>query len=298
MKKFFLSLFACFLVLGVTVQEAEAKRVGGGKSLGMQRQATPAPQKQATPTQPQQATPAATPAAQPKRNWMGPLAGLAAGIGLAALLSHFGLGEGVANMLMIALLIMAAFFVVRLIMRRMQPKPAAEPMQFAGVGGPHMGPAPVSEATNAAPADFSRAGSAPLAAAAAGTASTPRVPAGFDVEGFVRVAKVNFVRMQAANDAGNLDDIREFTTPEMFAEIKLDFDDRRGAGQHTDVVSLEAEVLEVATEDQRHIASVRFHGLLREESEGAAQPFDEVWHLMKPADGSRGWTLAGIQQLN
>ncbi|MGE5385092.1 MAG: Tim44 domain-containing protein [Betaproteobacteria bacterium] len=294
MKKLFLSLFACFLVLGISVENAEAARIGGGKSMGMQRQATPAPKQapQAAPQPAPQATPA-TPAAQPKRNWMGPLAGLAAGIGLAALLSHFGLGEGMANILMIALLAIVAVMVVRFILRRMQPKPMTEPMQYAGIGGAHMAP-PIQTPQPVAPAAFSAGSAAPAAA----PATAARIPADFDVEGFQRVARVNFVRLQAANDAGNLADIREFTTPEMFAEIKFDIDARKGAKQTTDVVTLESEILEVVTEGDRHVASVRFHGMLREESEGAAQAFDEVWHLIKPIDGSRGWTLAGIQQLN
>ncbi len=84
------------------------------------------------------------------------------------------------------------------------------------------------------------------------------------------------------------------------AEIKLQLDERGKSVQQTDVVTLNAELLEVVSEPARHIASVRFHGLIREnlDLEGAALPFDEVWHLTKPVDGSRGWVVAGIQQLN
>ncbi len=113
----------------------------------------------------------------------------------------------------------------------------------------------------------------------------------------MRVAKVNFLRMQAAHDAGNLEDLREFTTPEMFAELRLDIDERKGAAQTTDVISVEASLIEVVTEGQRHIASVRFQGTIREEKAGPAVPFDEVWNLVKPEDGSRGWAVAGIQQM-
>jgi predicted lipid-binding transport protein (Tim44 family) len=129
-------------------------------------------------------------------------------------------------------------------------------------------------------------------------AGLPRnIPADFDQEGFVRIAKANFVRLQLANDAADLDDLREFTTPEMYAELKMDIADRQGAIQWTDVVSLKAELLEVVDEMTHHLAAIRFHGLIRESSDAPSLPFDEVWHLSKPADGSRGWLVAGIQQL-
>jgi predicted lipid-binding transport protein (Tim44 family) len=105
-----------------------------------------------------------------------------------------------------------------------------------------------------------------------------------------------FIRMQAANDSADLNDLRNFTTPEMFASIKLDLQERGSATQRTDVVRVDAEVLDVTTEAERQIVSVRFHGLIREEENGVAAPFDEAWHLVKPADGSREWAIAGIQQ--
>ena len=296
MKNF--ALMAAALVLGFTLSigDAEAKRLGGGSSSGMQRQsvspsAPPSAAKQA-PT----AAPAAAPAAQPKRSWMGPLAGLAAGLGLAALASHFGFGEGLANMMMIGLLVMAVVMVIGFFMRK---KAAAA--QQAGAGGLQYAGAGADYGRNApSKPDFLPSGTAvPGMAAAAATAATNgnSIPADFDVEGFARNAKVNFIRLQAANDAGNLDDIREFTTPEMFAEIKMGMGERSGAKQETDVVQLNAEVLDVAEEASRYVVSVRFHGLIREEKTGPTEPFDEIWNMTKPTDGSRGWTLAGIQQV-
>ena len=277
MKKILMALFLSFVALGLSVGDAEARRLGGGKSVGMQRQAvTPPParpaQQQAAPGAPAGA-PAA--AAAPRNSWLGPIAGLAAGIGLAALFSHLGLGEGLANVVMIALLAMAALVVFRLLFRRHAP--AAQPMQYAG--GPAQGGVmtPVAEA--------------------AGSSATTSVPADFDVPAFLRVAKLNFVRLQASNDARNLDDIREFTTPEMFAEIKLQMDERGAAAQQTDVVQLDAELIEAVTEGRQHVASVRFSGLIREEAGAAAAPFDEVWVLTKPAAGDGGWVIAGIQQI-
>lgn len=296
MKKLLMSVCVLVLSLGLLVGEAEAKRLGGAKSSGMQResvtqrQATPQP---ASPTQQNAAAPAPTapqaPAAQPKRNWLGPIAGLAAGIGLAALLSHFGLGEGMANFLMIALLAIAAVFVIRLLFaRKAAPQgERSEPLQYAGVGGPGLAPLPSQE-----PAPVGSATAAPMANDVARS-----IPADFDVEAFTRVAKLNFVRLQAANDTRNLDDLREFLTPELFAEVKMQIDERGGEAQQTDVVTLNAEVLEVTSENGRHIVSVRFHGMIREETGSPAAPFDEVWNLVKPVDGNRGWQVAGIQQL-
>ncbi len=305
MKKILVALGICVLSLGLAVGDAEAKRLGGGRSTGMQRESVT--QRQATPP-PSSATaaPAAAAAtgaaaAAPKRNWMGPLAGLAAGLGIAALLSHFGMGEGMANLLMIALLGVAAVVVFKLLFRRkLAPTPASGQLQYAGTGTAASSAQPQVDSGQGLPLPQRDPGVGAGAAAIAGVAAAPvaNIPAGFDVEGFLRIAKLNFIRLQAANDAGNLEDIREFVAPEMFAEIKLQLDERGKAVQQTDVVTLDAELLEVISEAERHIASVRFHGMIREEVGAAAVPFDEVWNLSKSIDGRKGWVVAGIQQLS
>lgn len=297
MKNF--ALMAAALLLGATLSigDAEAaKRFGGGSSTGMQRQSvapsksptsTPAQNQQAAPSpaQHQSAAPAAAPQAQPKRSWMGPLAGLAAGLGLAALASHFGFGEQMANMLMIGLLVMVVLAVIGFIMRKKAGAQApASGLQYAGIGSGHERPVALMPAE-------------PLAGGSSAPAAAAVYPAGFDAEAFIRTAKVNFIRLQAANDTGNLDDIREFTSPEMFAEIKMQMGERGQAKQETDVTQLNAEVLDVADEGQRYVVSVRFHGLIREDG-GTPESFDEVWHMTKPTDGNRGWVIAGIQQVN
>ncbi len=289
MKSF--ALMAAALVLGFTLTTGDAeaaRRLGGGASSGMQRQSiAPSKQTTAAPTQ-QQAAPAAAPQAQPKRSWMGPLAGLAAGLGLAALASHFGFGEGLANIMMIGLLVMGAVMLFGFLMRKKAA--GTQPgMQYANAGAGYGGNAPRQP-------DFIPAGGSSYAPAA-NAASSGNIPAGFDVDGFVRNAKVNFIRLQAANDAGNLDDIREFTSPEMFAEIKLGMAERGAEKQETDVVQLNAEVLDVAEEASRYIVSVRFTGLIREEKNAAPEAFDEIWHMTKPRSGNGGWVLAGIQQI-
>lgn len=289
MKSFFLSLIVAVMSFGFTASEAEAKRLGGGSSFGMKRQATPPAQPRQPAATQQQAPTAGAAAAAPKRSWMGPIAGLAAGLGLAALFSHLGLGEGFANFFMILLLAAAAFFVFRLLFRRgaNAASQANRGLQYAGApAGGVQAPNNAFEATQA---------SGGTAAPASGVDKA--VASGFDAEGFARQAKLNFIRLQAANDAGNLDDLREFTTPEVFAEICMQLNERGGAEQRTDVVELNADVIDVAEEDNRYVVSVRFEGLLREEADTAPAPFTEIWHLTKPLSGNGGWLIAGIQQI-
>ena len=287
-------LMAAAVVLGFTLQigDAEAKRLGGGSSAGMQRQSvTPSAPPSAAKQAPAAAPGAAAPAAQPKRSWMGPLAGLAAGLGLAALASHFGFGEELANMMMIGLLVMAAVMVFGYFMRKKAAAAQQGGLQYAGAGANYGANAP--REPDFIPAGGSAAAAAPAVASTGGG----NIPADFDVESFVRNAKVNFIRLQASNDAGNLDDIREFTSPEMFAEIKMGMSERGNAKQETDVAQLNGEVIDVAEEANRYIVSIRFTGLISEEKGAAPAPFDEIWHMSKPTDNSRGWVLAGIQQV-
>lgn len=299
-----LSLMTVVLTLGLALSAVDAeaaKRLGSGKSTGMQRStltdksaATPAQ----TPGAPASATsmakaPAAAPAAAPaKRSWMGPIAGLAAGLGLAALASHFGFGEELANMMMMGLLVMAVLAAVAFFMRK---RASAQRPAMAGVGGMQYAGAEQAPATHRA-YDVQMPASSGGSSIGADLAPQRNIPADFDLAGFSRNAKVQFIRLQASNDAANLDDIRAFTTPEMFAEIQMDISDRKGASQQTEVVNVEADVLEVVEDAERYIVSVRFTGMIREDSSSAAEAFDETWHLVKPRQGNGGWLLSGIQQ--
>ena len=300
MKSWILALaFALTAVLSLAPSVADAKRLGGGSSSGMQRNMPARSTPDATPAKPAQATPAPAPAtpgmapAAPKRSWMGPLAGLAAGLGLAALMSHLGMGAEFGNLITMLLIGLVAFIAIRFVMSRMRgasappAMAASNNMQFAGAG------ASWSPGSTAAAPVQTLAASAP---ALATTAAAPSVPVGFDQVGFERIAKMIFIRLQAANDSADLNDLRQFTTPELFASIKLDLQDRSGAAQHTDVVRVDSEVVDFSDEAERQVVSVRFHGLISEAAGAPAEAFNEIWHLVKPHDGSREWAIAGIQQ--
>ena len=330
MKSIFVSLLiALFAVM--LMGDADAKRrLGGGKSTGMQRESVqkdagttpkPAQPAQAAPSAPGASPMAAPPAKPGLSRWLGPLAGLAAGGLLASLFMGGGFsGIKLMDILLFAGLAFGAFMLFRMFMQKKAADRAlgnASGGQFSGnFGGgafntPSSAPSPSafspSPAANngriVAPVIGSGLASGNATLAEVETASAnPRIPADFDVAPFERNAHASFIRLQAANDAKDLNDIRDFTTPEMYAELSLQIQERSaidGAGQQrTEVVTVAVHVLEVTTENQRAVASVRYTGTIREEAGALPEAFDEVWHVVKNLDDSRStWRLAGIQQL-
>ena len=310
MKKL-LSLIAIVFSLGlgsVALEAEAAKRIGSGKSMGTQRSATPdkAPAA-ASPNTPAAGAAAAAPA---RSSWMGPIAGLAAGLGIAALASHLGFGDELASMVMMGLLAVAVMAAIGFFMRKRAAAQQTASQNHNGMqpaygnAGTPSNARPSAQPLTDAPAykvsmpasGRSAIGSGIGGGLAAATASPSTIPADFDVAGFERNAKVNFIRLQAANDAGNLDDIRQFTTPEMFAELKMELADRGAAVQKSDVARIEAKVVGFEEDADRYLVSVRFIGEIADMNEAANEPFDEIWHMMKSRQGSGGWVLSGIQQ--
>jgi predicted lipid-binding transport protein (Tim44 family) len=319
MKKYLVALMVAVSAATVVIPEADAKRMGGGSSVGrqsqgMSRQATPpAPANQ--PSAANQARPgnqATAPATAPRPSmWRGLLGGALLGLGLGALLSHLGIGGALASvigtLLTFALIALAIMFIVRMVRgknggNRNQPA-------FAGAtaGGydsqpmartPEIGSGLGQSSQPATPVAFQDHGASASAAGTAAGVASMDIPADFDVQGFLRHAKTYFIRLQAAWDRADVEDIREFSTPEMFAELRLQLQERGASPNHTDVVSLDAELVGMERTADEYVASVRFSGMIREEENAPAAPFAEAWHLSKPVSGSGGWLLAGIQQLS
>jgi predicted lipid-binding transport protein (Tim44 family) len=308
-----LTLMAVVFTLGLTTaaMDAEAaKRMGSGKSMGTQRQATP---NKAPPAATPSAAPAAgAAAATPSRSWMGPVAGLAAGLGLAALASHLGFGEELASMLMMGLLAAAVMVAIGFFMRKRAAGQQAQASQRGGLQYAHVNAGAAQGANQAdqgapaykvalPPAGSFQSGSgigSGIASGIGAAAGASRVPADFDSAGFERNAKANFIRLQAANDANDLDDIRKFTTPGMFAELEQELASRGTAVQKTEVLSINAEVIEVVEDVDHYVVSVRFNGVISDGGQEPDESFDEVWHLMKARQDNSGWVLSGIQQMS
>lgn len=290
MKQTLTFLTLAFLSFGLLAFDAEAKRMGGGKNIGTQRQSV---NQQAAPNT-QKAAPAATPAAAPSAGskWGGALAGLAAG-GLLAALFMGGAFENINMMdfVIMALLIGVVFFVIRML-RKPKAEHAAS-MQYSGMG--------------AAAGTQDRFTTPPFAAPAE-TASgedsgnayqQPNIPADFKVEPFIRNAKASFIRLQAAHDRGDINEIRDFTTAEMLAEISAQMQESGDTQHKSEVMFIDANLLEVETTEDMAIASVRFTGQLRELPNGEPEAFDEIWHVQKDLkDPNATWLLSGIQQVS
>ena len=287
--KVLISAFALFFGLAMVGAEAEAaKRLGGGKSMGTQRNMTQQAAPKAPAQQQQQAQQPGTPAQQPAaaaaqpagNKWLGPLAGLAMGAGLMALFMNNGIAGALSGLLLAA----AIVFVAVMVFRALRGRTAQAPMQYAG----HQGTAP--------PEPLAMGGGAPAAHPVAATATTGRWPADFNATEFIRHARLNFVRLQEAHDARDSAALADFLSADLLAEVQAQWQSEGAANGKTDVVTLESEVLDVVSEGLLYVVSVRFSGLIREDGAAEPQPFSEIWHLEKPMRGSTGWLVSGIQQ--
>jgi len=269
MRKLFLYLVISIITIGFFITDAEAARFGGGRSFGMSRALHSNGTFNAGNT-------ARSFQAAPRSGaskWLGPLAGFAAGGLLASLFMGHGLGSGILSWLLIGGL---AFFVWRFISNRLQP--ASQPSAPSNPSNLFQ----YQPAHNSANSSF-----------ASETIATR--PIEFDETGFLRQAKTVFIRLQADYDNKNSNDIREFTTPEVFAEIQLQLQERGNELNQTEVITINAELQDIVTEPHSVIASVLFSGTLREQPTSAPITIKEIWHFTKN-ENTQNWLVAGIQQ--
>jgi predicted lipid-binding transport protein (Tim44 family) len=240
------------------------------------------------------------------------LGGLAAGLGLAWLAHSLGFGAGFGNILLIALLAMVALMVIaRMRARRDAPYAYQGASADEPVSPRQYNPQKVGNDASARPWESGfdvqhaqsgvRIGSAVAGGGLDGSQNWG-VPAGFDTEGFLKAAKRNFVTLQEAWDRSDTATLRSMMTDDMLREIRNQIAERdrqapTAAGQKTDVVMLEAQLLGIEDLATEYMASVEFSGMIREEPSAGPAPFREVWNMVKPKDGTAGWLVAGVQAL-
>lgn len=297
MKKILPFLTALFLGLGLALQPVEAKRLGSGQSMGQQKQGfarevTP-PSAPASATTGNAATGAAATgaatAASGASKWMGPLAGLAAG-GLLAALFFGGAFEGiqVMDILLIALLAFGIFMVVRMLRAKAaHPQQQQAGYQYAAAGAPY---GEAQQSVQSAPASVTGFGGS--------RTSLRDAPAWFNENSFLQGARHHFLALQMAWDTNDMEKVCEYFTPDMFEQLLAQRAEIGDANNTTDVLSLDAQLLDLTREGNMIVASVLFQGRVREDG-NMPEDFAEIWHVQHAADTAQGdWLISGIQQAN
>ena len=318
------AVFAVTLTLSGTA--ADAKRMGGGGSMGKQSSNVTQRQAPANNATNSAAAPAAAAAAAPKKPWGAMLGGLAAGLGLAWLASSLGLGGAFSQIIMFALLALVVMVVIGFVMRKLKGggsnAPGATrsqlPFAFQGAGNAseattprNYSPANVGNDASARPwersatafdgtAAASGAAGSMIGSGLAGSQSWG-VPPGFDADGFLKACKANFVTLQDAWDRSDIQNLRSMMTDDMLEQIKTQLADREthtgGVANKTEVVMLDAQLLGIEEMSDVYMASVEFSGMIKEDASAGASPFREVWNMTKPRNGNGGWLVAGVQAL-
>lgn len=317
MKKWIAILAIGLTMMSLSVSADAARRFGGGMSFGRSaptlQKATPAPsaginQQRVNPQQ-QQRQQQAAPAQQPRPQTAAPspmrgmLMGLAAALGITALAHALGLGEGFAQFLMIALMALVAFYVIRMLLGLflVKRRPAGMPGHSAEASRQDPMQSRYDYASSEPQSSQSTfSGSSPMAGSVLDELNNPtsaqkvELPADFDVEQFLKVAEVNFAKMQKAWDTGNVTSLSDFTTDEVFRTVTHQLRERGAQDYQTEIVTLKSDFRGIVRDGEEYLAGVHFDGTLN--VSGEAERVDETWILTKPVHGQGGWLLAGIHQ--
>lgn len=115
---------------------------------------------------------------------------------------------------------------------------------------------------------------------------------GTEPAAFLRQARAKFLHLQSMNSSSNIEEVRRYFTPEMYAAIREDI---LSNDDFAEFPTLSAQVLDSVQENGQYVASVEFSGTVSESVNAQAVPFTEVWHFVKPQNSSE-WLVAGIQQ--
>jgi predicted lipid-binding transport protein (Tim44 family) len=281
MQRFLSIALAMFLSLGLTTMsfDAEAKRLGGGKSFG----SAPSHQARQTPTQ-QSAAPA-TAARQPAATsgaskWLGPLAGLAAG----GLLASMFMGDGFEGLQIMDMLIFG--LIAFLLFRFLAARRARQQPQVAAAGAPYQREMPAS----AAPTSIFGGN------AAAAARPVINAPAWFNEQSFIAAGREHFMNLQQHWDADEMDKIAEFVTPQLLDFLKRERAELGEGFQSTYIDELAVQLDGVDDNAEKTTATLTFSGVAKTSRFDQGEPFSESWRLERAQGDNQPWLIAGIRQ--
>jgi predicted lipid-binding transport protein (Tim44 family) len=274
----FLSI-ALALCLGLTLSlDASAKRMGGGKTFGsapthQTRQADAPAAAPAAATGAAATAGRAAPAASGASRWLGPLAGIAAGGLLASMFMGDGF-EGI-QFLDILLLGLVAFVIFRLIASRRQAQ-----------GQPAMAGGMQRQMPQQAPVFGSSAAARPVINA----------PAWFDEQRFIAAGREHFLSLQQHWDAGEMDKIAEFVTPQMLSFLTEERASLGDGFQSTYIDDLDAQLDGIDELADKTVATLTFRGVAKTSRFDQGEPFSESWRMERVNGENQPWLVAGIRQ--
>ncbi len=271
---------------------AEAARLGGGKSFGSkpsyQRSTpatTPSPASpQVGPGQTTQQRPVAGPAPSPMGRWGGMLGGLLMGGLIGSLLfggGHAYGGPGLFDMLLIGGGLFLLYRFTRA--RRMATASAASAGSMSFDRSPAQG--------------WGQSGFSPSVEPEPPVAAPATLPPGFNADEFLKGAMAIYTRLQASWDKRDFEDIRQFVSPEVLAEIEhqAQADPQPGT---TELLLINPSILEVREAEGQTVVSVLYDVMMRENGTEMAKQVRELWHFSREARKPENfWMLEGIQQI-
>ena len=292
LKVFNIFLISIFFLVSffLAVDSAEARRMGFGRSIGkpppMKRQVAPPVQ---APKKTLDKTPANSSGASANKSrsgFMGPLAGLAAGLGLAALASYLGVGEELMSFLLILLAGVAIFFVIRLVLRNMQRQPSLEG---------------VPSNLNNSNIESSTTQKTSLNVNSAYHQTEKETISQEEINGFLEHSKKQFIEIQKIWDSGNIDDLKSFCTDDLVFELRKQINDRGNLFEKTSITELNASwqgMNNYVSDSGNDVEEVYvlFSGMVRESDDSISKEFSEVWTLQRSKSSGDGWLIAGITQ--
>ena len=120
-----------------------------------------------------------------------------------------------------------------------------------------------------------------------------RLTDGTETPHFLRQAKATFLHLQSLNSAESVDEVRKYMTTELFQSLRDVIINNK---EIADFPTLECQLIESTEEAGRHVASVRFSGMVSESVGDEPIPFNETWHYVKESATQNKWLVAGIQQ--
>ncbi len=300
MKKLFILLLTLSSFMAFA-SVAEAKRFGFGKSFGYSKQVAPKNYGQkntfkTSPASKPSAQPGKAGAAKSRSAGLGILGGLAAGGLLAALFMGGGF-DGI-QLFDILIIGVVGFILFKLfIYFRRQPKYAGHQDEYA-VHQDEQPPANTQQRDNVQAAYPAPSASGSIFGTALSEEAQPisELPAWFDEQGFVDNAKSHFVAVQAAWDAADVTELKDYCSPELLAAMSVEMAALQPGANHTVVDELNVELVDAVLDGEYLVVSVRFTGFIIEELGGEAHAFNEIWHIRRLAEGSGNWQISGIQQ--